>query len=101
MWARRLGAICIQMQGVIVNAESAIFGDFELAFLDLGVIKLFDAAALQTYQMIVMITFIELEDGLAAFKMMAHEQASLLKLRQHTIDRGKANIGVFLQKHFV
>lgn len=42
--------------------------------------------------MIVMVSLVELEHGLAGFKVAAGEDARLLELGQHPIDRGKANI---------
>ena len=65
MRAARLGAIGIQGQRVVVQGKTAVFGDLFLAPLDLGVIELFHAAALQAHQVVVVRAFIQLEHGLA------------------------------------
>ena len=57
--------------------------------------------ALYADQVIVMIALVELEDGLAAFEVMADEQPGLFELRQHTIDRGQSDVGAFLQQRLV
>jgi len=86
---------------VIVDVESAILGDPGLAPLDLRVKELFDASALQAHEVIVMRAFIQLEDRLAAFKVVAHQQACLFELGEHAIDRGKSDVGVFAEKHLI
>ncbi len=58
---------------MIVNGKAAFLGYAVLAFLDFRVNKLFDFAALQTDQMIVVITMIEFEYRLVAIKMVADQ----------------------------
>jgi hypothetical protein len=42
--------------------------------------------------------FVQFVDGLAAFKVIATQEAGLLKLRQNSVYRGQANVGIVLQK---
>lgn len=92
--ATRLGAICIKVQGMVVDIESAVFGNLGLPLLDFRIVELFDLAALQAYQMIVVTAFIQFEYCLAAFEVVAHQQSRLFELRQDTVHRGQANVGV-------
>ena len=45
--------------------ESAVLGDFALAFFDFRIVELFDAAALYAYQVIVMAFGVKFEHRLA------------------------------------
>lgn len=49
--------------------------------------------------MIVVLAFVELVDCLTAFKIAADQDARLLELGQHAIDRGQADIRAFFQQH--
>jgi hypothetical protein len=44
--------------------EAALLGDLVLALLDLGVVELFDLAALQADQVVVVLPFVEFEHAL-------------------------------------
>lgn len=76
-------------------------GHGRLALFNLGIVKLFYFAAVEAHQMIVMCTFVELIHRFAAFKVAAREQPRLLKLREHAIDRGQANICALNEQHAV
>lgn len=67
------------------NAKSSFLGDFVLTPLDLLVVELFDVAAVQTNQMIVMRTLVEFKHSLTGFKMVAMQQTGLFKLCQDTV----------------
>ena len=56
--AVRLDAVGVEVEGVLVNLEAAIFGDLDLALLDLGIVELFHLAALQADQMVVVPAFV-------------------------------------------
>jgi len=82
-----------------VNTEPALFGDLRLAVFYFGVVELLDVAALHAHEVIVVPAVIEFKYRLVGLEMVAYQQACLLKLRQHTIDRGKPGVGaVFLQQ---
>ena len=44
---------------------------------------------------------VQLEHGLAGFEVVAAQQAGLLKLGQHPVDGGQADVGVFGQQGLV
>lgn len=48
--------------------------------------------------MVVVLAFIEFVNSFAAFKMVAAEDAGLLKLGQHPVDRGQADVGIVLEQ---
>ncbi len=75
-----------------MDGEAAFLGDTMLPLLDFGVDKFLDFPALQTDQMVVVIAVVEFEYGLVAIEMVAHQQASLLELREHAIHRGQPNV---------
>jgi hypothetical protein len=50
---------------------------------DLDVVELFDMAAVQAHQVVVVLAFVELEDRLARLEIAALQQPGLLKLHQH------------------
>ena len=77
---------------MIVDRETSLLGNAVLALLDFSVDELFNLAALQTNQVVVVITMVEFEYRLVTIKVMAHQQARLLKLRKHAIYRGQPDI---------
>jgi hypothetical protein len=87
-----LGAIGIQTQGVVRDGEALGFRHRLLPLLDFGVVKLFHLAAIQTYEVIMVLAFIELVNCLSAFKMASAENGGLFELGQHTVHSGQAHV---------
>src|ERR1700682_2857239 len=83
---------------MLLELEAAFFRDRLLAVLDFGVEEFFDAPAVETHQMIVVRAFVELENGLAGLEVAAREEAGLLELRQHAVDRREADVEFFVQQ---
>ncbi len=81
--------------------EAAAVCRFVLKLLDFLVTELFHMSALQAHDMVVMTAFVELEHGFAALEMMAHQQTSLLKLRQYAIYGCQANIVTRIDHHLI
>lgn len=75
--------------------KAAILGDFNLTLLDFGIVKFFDPATLQAYQMVVMSGACKLKNCFAAFKMVALKQSRLFELCQYPIDGGKTDVLAF------
>ena len=94
-----LGAAGVEAKGVVGDGKAFGFGNRVLAFFDFGVVKLFDLAAVQADQMVVVFALVQLEHRLAAFKLAALQNAGLLKLHKHAVHRGQAHIGAFLEQH--
>src|SRR6266850_5269502 len=90
--AIRLGTVGVQLQRMLANHTAALRGYPDLALLDFGVIKLFDASALHAHEMIVMAALVQLEHRLAGLEMMALEDAGLLELREDAVDRREADV---------
>lgn len=84
---------------MVSNGKTFGARDVGLALFDLRVKKLFNPAAVQTDQMVMMLPFVQLINRLVAFKMAASQNVGLLKLRQHPINGGQRHIGVLLQQH--
>src|SRR2546430_7147744 len=84
-----------------VQREAARTRDLVLAPLDLGVVELLDATALQAHEVVVVAAFVQLEHGLAGLEVLAREQARLLELREHAIDRGEADVDAFGDERLV
>ena len=77
---------------MLVYGKSPILGDFNLTLLDFGIIKFFDPAALQTYQMVMVSAARKFKHRFATFKMVALKQSSLLELGKYPVDSGKTDI---------
>jgi outer membrane protein assembly factor BamE len=81
--------------------EAFGLGHSHLALFNLGIVKLFDASAIEAHQMIMMRAFVELIHRLAALEIAACQQASLLKLREHAIDGGQADVCTLIEQHAI
>ena len=79
---------------MLADFKATLPGDILLALLDLGIVKLFDLAALQADQVIVVSPLVEFKDSLAGFKKMSLQQACLLELCQHAVDSGQSDIHI-------
>jgi hypothetical protein len=86
---------------MVVDFESALFGNPDLPFLDFGIVEFLDVAALHTHQVIVVTALVKLKHRLAGFKMMAHQQARLLELRENAVNCGQAGIRAFFDEFLV
>lgn len=77
----------------MLGQRKALFlGNRTLPILDLGVKKFLDLTAVQTDEMIVVISFVELEHRLAGFKMASQQNPGLFKLGEHPVDGRQPNV---------
>lgn len=81
--------------------KAAILGNFDLTFLDFGIVEFFDPTALQTYQMVMMSAACKLKNCFATFEMVALKQSRLFELRQYPIDGGETDILAFTNQCLV
>lgn len=81
--------------------ESTRRRHFMLPAFDFGIDKLFDPAAGQADEMVVMRAFVQLEHRAAAFEVIASQQPSLLELRQHPVHRGKPDVDMLGHQRLV
>ena len=91
----------IQTQRMVGNFKSLGPGDIVLALFDFSIKKLFHPAAVQTYQVVVVLAFIEFIHRFTAFKLAAREQAGLLKLHQNPVNGGQADVCTYIQHQAV
>src|SRR5258706_1463824 len=96
--ALRLDAVGVEVELVVVDREAAVLGDLDLALLDVGVVELLDAAALQAHEVVVVAALVQLVDRLAALEMVAYQQARLLELREHAVHRREPHVGVLVEE---
>jgi hypothetical protein len=96
-----LGAAGVEREGVFFQSKAFGFGNRRLALFNLSVVKLFDPAAIEADQMIVVSALIELINGFATFKIAAREQACLLKLGEHAIYRCQTDVGALIEQNTV
>ena len=101
MGAGTAGAVRIQAQGVIGDAKALGRSHIVLQRLYLSVKKLLDPATVQAHQVIVVVAFVEFKHCLARLKLAAPKQAGLLKLGQHPVNGGQANVCAFLHHQAV
>lgn len=83
------------------NIETALLGYPLLPLLDFLIVKLFDASAIKTDEMVVVRAFVEFEDRLARFKMVSMKQTGLLELCKDAINRCQTDIHIFGQQDLV
>ena len=82
----------IQRERVVLQGKTALGRHLALARFDVGIKELFHAAAVQAHQMVVVLALIQLEHRLAAFEVVAAENAGLLELHQHPVHRGQTHV---------
>ena len=86
---------------MVGDGEAFELGHCLLALLDLGVVELFHLPAIQADNVVVVLALVELIDRLPTFKLAARQDAGLLKLRQHPVDRGQSHVRSLLQQDAV
>jgi hypothetical protein len=87
VWAGHVGAVCVQAQRVVRNLKTLGSGYRVLALFNFSVKEFFYPATTQAHQMVMVLTFVEFIDSFSAFKMAAHQNVGLFKLRQHAVNR--------------
>jgi len=85
-------------QRVVTDREPQPLGDRGLPLFDTGIHELFDAAAVQTHDVIVVRAVIELEDGHAILEVMPGDEARRLKLRENAIDGGQSDVLIAVEE---
>jgi outer membrane protein assembly factor BamE len=88
----------VQAQGVVGDLKPFGLGHRLLAGFNFRVVKLFDPTTVQANHVVVVLSFVELVDSFAAFKMVAMQNARLLKLGQHPVHRGQPDVGSVVQQ---
>jgi len=86
-----LGTLTVEDQAMIGNLVTLAIGDLGLLVFDDFIDKLFDLAAANTDDMVMMAFPVELEYSLATLEMMTRYQAGGLKLGQNTVYGGETD----------
>ena len=94
-------AIPVHDQRMVADREPQPLGDRRLPFFDTGIHELFDSAAVQTHDVIVVRTVIELEDGHAILEVMPGDEARRLKLRENAVDGGQSDVLIAIEERAV
>src|SRR3954470_970697 len=84
-----------------VQLEAALARHVVLPLLDVGVVELLDAAALQAHEVVVVAALVELEHRLARLAILPRQEAVLLELREDAVDRGQADVDAFGDERLV
>jgi hypothetical protein len=87
----------IQSQSMVLKTETTRLGNAALAGFNVCIKKLFYPTAGEAHQMVVVCALIQLKHGFADFKVVARQNAGLLKLHEHAINGGKADVGAFIE----
>lgn len=74
------------MQRVIVDAKSSVLGDYRLPSFNFGIVKFLDVSTLDAYQVVMMVTLVQFENGFSRLEMMADQQPGLFKLSEYAIN---------------
>jgi hypothetical protein len=101
VWALGCFAVGVEAQSMVRQLKAFVLGNRFLQVFNLGLIKLLNPATVQAHQMIVVLPLVELIHGFATLKMRATQEPGLLKLCEHSVDRGQADIDVFSQSDSV
>jgi hypothetical protein len=83
---------------MVVDVETQALGDGRLTVFNAAVHEFFDPAAVNTDDVVMVGAMVQLENSHAVFEMMASDEARGFKLREHAIDRGKADVFVAAQE---
>lgn len=94
-------AEAVHIQLVVGQLEAEVVCNHLLAPLDLVIGKLFDPAAFHANDMIVVFIGCHFEDRMSAFEVVANDQTRFLKLREHAVDGGEADLLVVLDEMLV
>jgi hypothetical protein len=86
---------------VFVQHEAPLGGDLVLPQLDAFIDEFVDLPAARADQVVVVLAFVQLEDGVARFEVPAKQDARFGELHQHAVDGGQAHVDLFGQQEFV
>src|SRR5690554_4202759 len=82
----------VKNQAVINQLIAHFFNDFLLPLLNFFVVKLEHLARVYTYDVVMMLTIIQLKHGVTTIKVMPDNQSGILKLGQNPIHSRQADI---------
>lgn len=83
---------------MISDFELMFGGNRALLFLNAAVDELFDLAAVQAHDVIVVLTFVQFENGGRALEVVTRHQSRGFELSKYAVDGGEANVFVGLKQ---
>lgn len=86
---------------MIMEGKATFLRDVFLTLFDVAINEFFHLAAGGADQVVVMITFIELEHGRVCVEMMADNNARFGKLHQHAVNGRKSNVDLLVDQKTV
>ena len=92
MRAVRLPAVPVNHECVVGDLEPVTLGDGMLAPLDIVIHELLDVSAIDTLDVVVVRTLVELEDCHAVGEVVTRHETGSLKLGQHAINGRETDI---------
>ena len=102
MRAGVLGAVGVDLQGMIVDDEPALLGNFVLPFLDFRIQKFFHPAALKTDQMIMVIVIgYDFITGLTVSKLSFLNNPGLTQEMERPVNRRQSDRPVLLSARLI
>lgn len=101
MRAVRFVALRVKIKRMLPNDKAASLGDLVLTAFNFFIEKLFNASAVNAYQMVMVLTGPDLEYRFARLEMVALQEARLLELGQYAIDGRQADVHVFVEQHSI
>ena len=86
---------------MVNDAVAVFFRDFVLQGFDFRIVEFRYLAAFHTDDMVVVVAFVQFVNRLAGFKMMALQNACLLELGQHAVNRRYSDFHTLFQQNTV
>src|SRR5690606_6985044 len=94
-------ADAIDVERVVRHLVARLPGDLLLALLDGFIDEFVDAVALHADDVVMVVALVQLEHRVTALEVMPRDEAGVLELREHAVDRGKADLLAQLQQCLV
>lgn len=95
------GAVTVQIEAVVGQANVVDLGDVPLTLLDHLVGELDHLAAVETDQVVVVLLGRQLEHRLAPFEVVTGDDTGIIKLVKNTIDGSETNLFTLIDQPFV
>ena len=101
MLAVAIGAVAVQIEAVIGQADVVMLGDIALALLDHLIGKLDHLATIEADQVIVVFLGGQLEYRLATFEVVTGNDTGIIKLVENAIDGSETNLFTQVDQSFI
>lgn len=93
--------VTVQVQAVVGQADTVTVGNFTLTRFDRVIAEFDHFATIEANQVIVMMLLRQFENGFTAFKIMAGNNAGIIKLVQYAINGSQTDLFPHVDQAFV